>query len=120
MRFSTVLRVLPALGLVCLLFAGCGDSLSDKYKKLAKGRRKKTHYEIHQPHHLYPNDKVLIWSTPQRKKRKFLLKPGTRVKILKTVDGFKYNQDHDMYLIKTADGRQGWVPAGWCKERKGK
>jgi hypothetical protein len=73
---------------------------------------------IHQLSTRYPNDKVLLWATPARKKRKLILPPGTLVKVLKTVDGATYGSPQDIYLIKTKDGREGWVPAGWIRKKK--
>lgn len=120
MPLRSLIRSLPFLAVGCLLLAGCGGKgLASKFKDAAKGKKEKTHFEIHQPHHIYKNDKVLIWHGPQRNKRKFLLPPGTRVKVLTTVNGQKYGQEWDMYKIQTSDGRVGWVPSGWCKEKKG-
>ncbi len=120
MKSRMVLHLLPVAAALLLFACGCGGKGFGSYTDAAAQGREKTHFEIYQPHHIYKNDKVLVWHNPSRDKRKFLLDPGTRVKVLKTVDGTKYGQEWDMYLIETMDGRQGWVPSGWCKEVKGR
>jgi hypothetical protein len=121
MKVLRPLSFVAVLAAFLLLLGGCGGKgLGSKFRDMAKKKKSKTHFEIYQPHHIYKEDKVLIWHTPGRKKRKFLLAPGTRVKVLKTVNGEPYGTPHDMYYIRTADGREGWVPSGWCKEKKGK
>ena len=40
---------------------------------------------------------------------------GTRVKMIKTVEGDAYEYQGVIYRIRTEDGRTGWVPQKWCK-----
>ncbi|GEM_PF-2684469 len=102
---------------LALFLSACeNEGMFDRYKKKKGNRREIDHYEIHQPDVNYPNDDVLIWHTPSRNKRKFKLPPGTHVEVLETVDGDKVGSSHIMYKIRTADGREGWVPKGWCKQ----
>jgi hypothetical protein len=72
---------------------------------------------IHQPDVNYPNDDVLIWKSPARNRRAFRLAPGTEVEILEEVDGDRFGTPHVMFKIRTADGREGWVPKSWCKKK---
>jgi hypothetical protein len=89
----------------------------DKYKRSdRKGQARISHYEIFQPNINYPKDDVIVWKEPARSQRAFLLKPGTKVEVVETVDGDKYGTEHVVYRIKTADGREGWVPKPWCKQ----
>ncbi|MHC4599328.1 MAG: hypothetical protein ACYS47_10015, partial [Planctomycetota bacterium] len=78
--------------------------------------KKTTHYEIHQPNVHYPDDDVLVWEDLGRNKRAFTLSPGTKVDVVEITDGYEEGTPHVMYRIRTADGREGWVPEKWCKK----
>jgi len=65
---------------------------------------------IHQPHGEYKNEKIVVWETPARQKRKFMLMPGAAVAVLKRVDGDRYGSPYKMINVRTVDGREGWVP----------
>jgi hypothetical protein len=92
------------------------SGMFDRYKKSRKGKRRIAYYQIHQPNEVYANDDVIIWKTPSRDARAFVLAPGTKIDVIETVDGDKYGSAHIMYKIKTADGRTGWVPKNFCKQ----
>jgi hypothetical protein len=113
MKLNKTLCLLTALFAMAILAAGCDKGSDVDNSDAAKPSKEKYHYVIHQPNTDHPNDDVLIWDTPTRNKRKFKLAPGTRVKVLKTTE-------ENMYKIKTTDGREGWVPAKWCRKKKGR
>jgi hypothetical protein len=111
----------PAIAAALALFLLAGGC-KDKPKKttFGVGGGAVVQYVIHQPNRDYPDDAVLIYDTPSRSKRKFKLPPGTRVKVLETVSGEKYDCDDDLYKIRDPQGRVGWVPASHCKEKNRK
>lgn len=113
-RFVAVLSVLSVLSFG---LAACNPgNMWSKYDKNKKGKQRIAYYQIHQPHPVYPDDPVNIWKDPGRNQKAFQLAPGTKVDVTETIDGDKYDTPHIIYKIKTADGREGWVPKPWCKQ----
>lgn len=105
-RFMLILTGLAVLALVA---SSCGESKA--FKPKPKPKQVISHYEIVQPNSTYAADDVIIWSNPDQGQRAFLLKPGTKVEVLKNVDTA---EGKTMLQIKTADERTGWVPNTHC------
>ncbi|MHC4599642.1 MAG: hypothetical protein ACYS47_11605 [Planctomycetota bacterium] len=105
LRISALVLPFLAFGLV-----SCGSGKG--FQPRPKPKPRISHYEVHQPDVNYANDDVVIWIDRERGKRAFLLKPGTKVEVVQTVDD---KDGKTMYEIKTKDGRKGWVPKTYCK-----
>ena len=95
------------------LAVSCGKG--PKYKTKKDKKAKISHHVIHQPNATYKDDDVIIWKTPKRKDRAFLLKPGTRIEVTDTVDGEKHGGSGINNKVKDPKDREGYVPKKYCK-----
>jgi hypothetical protein len=71
--------------------------------------RKVDHYEIVQPVPRFAKDAVVAWKDPGRTETAFLLAPGTRVEVLESDDGKKWESAYAMLRVRAPDAREGWV-----------
>ena len=109
-RVTGIRIALLAVAAIAFFSASCPKK--ELFKPPSQTKQAVSHYEIIQPNTNYPNDEVIIWQTPDLGQRAFLLKPKTKVELVKSQDN---SEGKTVYQIKTADDRTGWVPNTHCK-----